>query len=359
MRNRTAILLIGLLAGLITAATRTPTAKAPAGRRILVLHDMEGLAGQTRPNTFRFDHPEAYPQGQAMLVADLNAVIAGLFEGGATKVDVLDEHGSGNPEPDVIAAQLDPRAKQVFKDHPFRGYVDLVEPDLYDAVVVVGMHAKTGSRGFASHTYTLGMEFLIEGRTITETELVGYSWGRVDVPVIMATGDDRLEQDLATMPWLEFVVTKQALAADSAIPRPVDQVHAEMTASAKRALARLGSMKSMHLKVPITAAMRTVAPASLELLAGVPGVDYRDNMVTFKAKDFGAVYDGWEALVNVATQSYSRVLGETIRSRPDAKAINLEFADRLFQRWMDVESGRYQPPAQTPAALGRRYHGAN
>ncbi len=55
-----------------------------------------------------------------------------------------------------------------------RQYVDLVAPEVHDAVVAVGMHAKTGSRGFASHTDTLGIEFLINGQTITESELVRY-----------------------------------------------------------------------------------------------------------------------------------------------------------------------------------------
>lgn len=330
-----------------------------AGRRVLVYHDMEGLAGQTDPNTYRFNHPADYPKGQAMLVADLNAVIAGLFDGGATQVDVIDAHGSGNPDPDVLTAKLDPRAKQVFRDTPIRPYVDLVAPNRYDAVVAVGMHAKTGSRGFASHTYTLGIELLLQGKTITETELVGYSWGRVGVPVIMTTGDDRLEQDLKTMPWIEFVVTKKALASDSAAPRPVDQVHAAMTAAAKRAVSRLSTMKVMTANGPLEAAIRAVHPASLASLAKVPGVNYRDNTVTFRAKDFGEVYDSWEALIGVATQGYQPLFREMIAGRPDGPQIMLEYADRLFQRWNDVESGRYKAPSGVAAKPGRRYHGAN
>jgi D-aminopeptidase len=78
----------------------------------------------------------------------------------------------------------------VFRDRPFRQYVDLVEPSVYDAVAVVGMHAKTGSRGFASHSFTLGIEIRLNDSPITETELVGYSFGRVGVPVIFASGDE-------------------------------------------------------------------------------------------------------------------------------------------------------------------------
>ena len=154
--------------------------------RVLVYHDMEGLAGQDDTETFRYSHPDKYVRGRRYLTDDVNAVIAGLYQGGADEVHVVDAHGSGNPEPDLLLDELDARAQMVFRETPFRQYVDLVEPGVYDAVAVVGMHAKTGSGGFASHTYTLGIAIEMNGMEITETEIIGYSWGRVGVPVISA-----------------------------------------------------------------------------------------------------------------------------------------------------------------------------
>ena len=213
-----AAVLTPVLLGTATT-THTPLAlRAPV--RVLVYHDMEGLAGQDDWRTFLFSHPEKYPDGQKLLAADLNAVIDGLFAGGATQVDVVDAHGSGNPEPDVRRELLDRRAQQVFRDHPFDPYVDITEPNTYEAVVAVAMHAKTGSRGFASHTITLGMDMLINDKSITESEIVGYSWGRVGVPLIFVSGDDRLRDDLKVMPWIEYVVTKKATSASKCVRGP-------------------------------------------------------------------------------------------------------------------------------------------
>jgi type II secretion system protein J len=73
-----------LLILVVTAGAMTFRAEAtlrPAGHvagapiRVLVYHDMEGLAGQDDWRTFLFSHPEKYPEGQKMLAADLNAVI--------------------------------------------------------------------------------------------------------------------------------------------------------------------------------------------------------------------------------------------------------------------------------------------
>ena len=317
---------------------------------------MEGLAGQDDWKTFLFSHPERYPEGQKMLAADLNAVIDGLFAGGATQVDVVDAHGSGNPDPDVRRDLLDPRAKQVFRDKPFDPYVDITEPNTYDAVVAVAMHAKTGSHGFASHTITLGMDMLINDKPITESEIVAYSWGRVGVPLIFVSGDDRMQNDLSIMPLLEFVVTKKATSASTVELRPVDAVHSEMREKAARAVRNLSKAKVLTVATPMRAGLHAVPPASLASLKGIPGISYADETVTFTAPDFRAAYDGVIALVTAARASYSQVLVETVRKHPDGQKIMADYSDALFMRWMDYESGRWHPPAQV-ARANKTFHG--
>ena len=341
----------------LLAALPAAAAAQRGALRVLVYHDMEGLAGQDDWHTFDFDFPDAYAKGRRMLVADLGAVIAGLFDGGATRVDVVDAHGSGNPEPDVPPGALDPRATQVFRDRRFRQYVDLVAPDAYDAIVCVGMHAKTGSGGFASHTFAPGLEFLVNGASITETELIGYSWGRVGVPVVLVTGDDRLWQDLrATMPWLEYVTVKSSTSASTAELRPVEEVHRDMRRAAARAMQDIEGKRAMPLPGPIRGGMRAVAPASFAMLRGLPGVTFAGDTVVFEASDFASLYDGWMALDNVASASYGAVLRETVRAEPNAEALLLRYNERLTERWLDVESGRWTAPAAPP--LPTRFFGA-
>lgn len=335
------------------------TLAAPAGPRVLVYHDMEGLSGQSDPNTFRFQHRDRYEEGRVLLTDDVNAVIAGLFDGGAAEVHVVDAHGSGNPEPDLLVDRLDPRAQRVVRDQPFRQYVDLAVAGAYDAVAVVGMHAKTGSGGFASHTFTLGMDIIMNGASITETELIALSWGRVGVPVIFASGDDRLAADLATMPWLEYVTVKTATSASSADPLPLEEARAALRAGAGRALARQDEWRSMRLVEPAVATLRAVPPASLAVLSEVPGITLADDRVEFPAADYQAAYDGAIALIRVARTAYQSVLIETVRAEPGGGAILDRYSDNLFARWLDVESGRWSPPVPPAPAPGRVYHGAN
>lgn len=328
------------------------------GIKILVLHDMEGLSGQDDWHTFSFAYKEDYKRGQQLLVADINAVIDGLFAGGATAVDVVDGHGSGNPQPDILRELLDERAQQVLRDEPFDTYFDLVEPGVYDAVAVVGMHAKTGSGGFASHTYTLGIDLVINSQSITETELVGLSWGRENIPVIFASGDDRLAKDLETMPWIEFVIVKKATSASTAELIPIEEARAALHEGAKRAVENLASAKIMKVFEPIQATLRVVPPASLSRLNGFPGIQYEDNSVTFEAPDLHQAYLGFQKIINVARLDYSRILNEVIQKQPNRDDIRSAYREALFVRWLDYESGRWKPPAPSSGEeTKRKYHG--
>lgn len=343
------------------AAPWTEEAYAPRtddGIRILIIHDMEGLAGQSDPSSFDFG-TELYPTAQEWLAADINAVVDGLIAGGATEVVIADGHGSGNPDPDLRGDLLDPRATQILRDEPFDTYFDLPESEEIDGVAVVGMHAKTGSRGFASHTFTLGIDLLINGRSITETELVALSWGRVGVPVIFASGDDRLAIDLQTMPWIQYVTVKEALAADNAVPRPVEDARADLRAGARRAVENLSAARVMKVSKPIYASLHAVPPASLRSLEGIPGIDYKDDTLTFVTDDLREAYDGLVEAVGLARIGYVRVLTEVIRSRPDADEIFGAYREAVEQRWFDQESGRYERPeaGAAEAPTGRRYHG--
>ncbi len=349
---RKTLFIVGLLCSacsLLTAQDKKP--------RILLYHDMEGLAGEDDWRQFNFSHPEQYKKGQELLTADINAVVEGLYQGGAGLVHVVDAHGSGNQDPDVLLDKLDKRASMVTRDVSFRQYVDIVEPDVYDAVVCVGMHAKTGSGGFASHTFTLGMDIIMDDKSITETELVAYSWGRVGVPVIFVSGDDKLAGDLKTMPWIQYVITKKATSASTVELFPVDQVHKEMIAKAAISVKNISKAKVLKLNEPFKAGLRVVPPASLDRLKNFPGIEYKEDRVFFMAKDFAQAYDGVVAIIGVATTGYLSVTNEIILKQPNGKELQLEIGDARNVRWLDYESGRWkpEPPAQ-PAP--RKYHGA-
>ena len=300
---------------------------------VLIYYDMEGLSGQSIITSIDFPRPE-YFEARELLTADVNAVIDGFFAGGADSVMVVDAHGSFNPEPDILLDKMDSRAHMLYRNAKFDPYVGLAETDHYDAVAAVGMHSRTGGGGFAEHTVNVGAEWILNGMPLNESEILAYSWGRQGVPLILVSGDDKLAEQCAWMDWMKFVTVKKAVAIDSVVLRPVDQVHGEMRTAAKEAVQQLDRMKAVRLTEPVTARLHEIPPGDLSILENVPGVDYSDQAVTFQAANFKEAYAGMRALLDAAQYGYLNIAaGMFLGQGQDAFA---QFKDAVLKSWIET-----------------------
>lgn len=318
----------------------------PPELRVLVHHDMEGLTGQHDWRSAAAWWPEQYAHGQRLLAEDVNAVVAGLIDGGVTVIDVLDQHGSGNPGLNLPPALLHPRVRK----HLHRHDAPPRSPGAYDAIVMVAMHPKTGSGGFMAHTGTFGVERLINGRSISEAEFAAYAWGEAGVPVIFVSGDDRLRSDLiSVMPWLEYVVTKRSLSPDSVELRPTDLVRSELRAAARRAVLRLAEMKPLRVATPVRAGVRAVPPADLSGLADVPGINYADGGVFFEAASYPEAAKGIIALQRIAAEGGRHYMDDLLSRDPLWARIGPAAEAGFWELWMSFETRRTGAPERPKA----------
>lgn len=321
-----------------TSDVSVQVGESSIGHRVMVRYDMEGMAGQDDWRSAAAWWPEQYAIGQQLLAEDVNAVIGGLFEGGAAIVDVVDQHGSGNPGLNLPPELLDRRVRNHFHRHD----APRAESNVYDAVVMVAMHGKTGSGGFMAHTGTFGIERIINGRSVSETEFGAYSWGDAATPVIFVSGDDRLRDDLlAVMPWLEYVVTKRAISPRSVQLRPVEVVRAELRAGARRALERLPEMRPLRALTPVRAGVRAVPPADLSALREVPGINFADGQVSFEAPTFAAAARAIIALQIVAAEMGGRrYVNEILERSPHWEQLNRAAEAGFWEVWITLETER-------------------
>ena len=109
---------------------------------------------------------------------------------------------------------------------------------------------------------------------------------------------------------------------------------------------------------PVEAALRVVPPADLSVLRDVPGVNYSDNRIDFTAKNFQEAYDGVIGTIRVATRAYPQILREIVSEQPNGEQLLLQYNERLYDRWLDYESGRWQPEQQSSPSTPRKYFGA-
>ncbi|MEA3344717.1 MAG: M55 family metallopeptidase [Chloroflexota bacterium] len=78
------------------------------GTKIYIMTDMEGISGGREPFQCDPEHPE-WQRARRLLVGDVNAAIAGAFDGGADEVLVSDGHSRGFNFPLWTNGQADRR----------------------------------------------------------------------------------------------------------------------------------------------------------------------------------------------------------------------------------------------------------
>jgi D-amino peptidase len=112
---------------------------------------------------------------------DVDAVVKALFRAGVEKITVKDFHRTGY---NLIPELIDNRAKII------HGYIEgpvpgIGDPCGADALMMIGMHASSGSVGFLAHTLTSRIASIeINGKRISEAELFSsslYSYGIVPI----------------------------------------------------------------------------------------------------------------------------------------------------------------------------------
>ncbi len=77
-----------------------------------------------------------------------------------------------------------------------------------DAIFIDAREEEEYDEGHIAGALNLPFEFwddyweFVEPELKPETEIIAYSWGRANVPIIFASGDDKLKEQLVWMTWL-------------------------------------------------------------------------------------------------------------------------------------------------------------
>jgi hypothetical protein len=131
-----------------------------------------------------------------------------------------------------------------------------------------------------------------------------------------------------------------------------------MRAKAKRAVENLSKSKAVRFTMPITAQLRVVYPSDLSVLENVPGIDFRNNTVTFTAENYREAYDGIVALIGVARSGLTNVMNEYMAGRMAGTDIRAGYWQYLIQRLVDFWEGNWQPPIKSEVKTEeRKYFG--
>ncbi|MGI4848874.1 MAG: M55 family metallopeptidase [Janthinobacterium lividum] len=242
--------------------------------KILISVDIEGVAGVFHPEQTRPGNPE-YERARRLMTMEANAVIDGALAGGANDILVNDSHGSfRNLLPDLLHAQ----ASMVLGKPRVLGMMSGVETGVH-AVMLVGYHGRSQSRGILAHTINsfAFARVWLNDRELGESGIYGALAGEFGVPVIFGSGDDIfVEEARPQFPLAQLLALKTAQGASSGISRSTTQALAMLAEGAQAAVKQLASARPYVLQPPIICRLQAQSTALADLFAQLPMVERID-----------------------------------------------------------------------------------
>ncbi|EJL88277.1 D-aminopeptidase [Herbaspirillum sp. CF444] len=248
---------------------------------VLISVDIEGIAGVFHPEQTRPGNGE-YERARRQMTEEANAVIRGALAGGAQEIVVNDSHGSfRNLLPDL----LHPAARMVLGKPRVLGMMGGVADNI-DAVMMVGYHSRSQTRGILAHTINsfAFSRVWFNGVELGEAGIYGALAGEHGVPVIFGSGDDAfVAETLPLFPHAHFAEIKKAHGANSGDSLSPQQACALLEKTAQEAVqaARSKQMPKYRIEVPVTCRLQVQTPALTDLFCQLPIVE-RVDAVTLK-----------------------------------------------------------------------------
>jgi D-amino peptidase len=239
--------------------------------KVLISTDMEGITGITAPEEVR-PGTAAHERTRRLFMHDVNAAVAGAFEGGASEVLVNEGH---NYMRNLMIEDLDERALLISGNQKPLIMMEGVDRNV-DLAFLVGYHAPFGDPGVLSHMF-LGkgvFEIKLNGETCSEGRMNALIAGTFGVPVALITGDDIACADAARyIPGVRTVAVKEAIDRYVAICLPPARTERLIREAAAQACRDAGTFRPLVAKAPYRWEMTLTNPTSAANAARIPGVE--------------------------------------------------------------------------------------
>ena len=225
--------------------------------KIMIVTDLEGVAGVLDFENWCSPSSCYYEKAKRLLTEETNAVIDGLFAGGATEIRVVDGHGPGAIDPELLDERVELQ----------RGVCNPVWPftldSSFDGICWVGQHAKSRTPySHLTHTGNFGCkEITVNGVAVGEFAEFALCARELGVPVIFAGGEEAFAREAEEFaPGVITVAVKRGCNPETGL----EDVTAEVYAKSKLAAIHLAPAKARRL-------LREGAKAAAEKLQHAPG----------------------------------------------------------------------------------------
>ncbi len=240
--------------------------------RVFISVDMEGLAGVVGDEQ-RSRKGQDYQAARRWMAQEVNAVIEGALEAGATEFVVNDAHAAGI---NLALPDLHERADLIGGANRPLSMMEGIQEG-FDAAIFVGYHAMRGTRDACmDHTYSEAKvaELRFNGTPYGEIGINARVAGHFGIPVVLVSGDDKTAAETAAfLGDAETVVVKKAIGRHAARSIGQERVHRLLREGARKALTDLSRFKPLVLPPPIEMELEFVGTEQADRAQLLPGTE--------------------------------------------------------------------------------------
>jgi D-amino peptidase len=220
--------------------------------RVLIMSDMEGVAGITKWEQViggaNGAASQQYMEGRRLYTGEINAAVRGAREAGAEEILVMDCHGAGHGWTfgSLLLEELDPTV-EIITQRQWTDYTEALE-DGCDAAMFVGAHAMAGTpEGGLCHTVygSAWRDVRLNGTSVGECGINAALAGTWGCPPVLVTGDQAVCRETRELfgDWLTTVQVKRSYGVQSARHKAPEVAREMIAAGAKRALENLDAAR--------------------------------------------------------------------------------------------------------------------
>jgi D-amino peptidase len=294
--------IMGFAIFLLTCSLLGGAEKAPL--KVFVSVDMEGIWGVVHGEQTSSDSRD-YSYARKWMAEDVNAVVEGLLEAGATEVVVNDSHGSMR---NILPQDFHPKASLISGSPKPLSMMQGIDGS-FAACVFVGYHARAGTTAsILDHTISGASirAIRINGLELPELGINGAIAGYFKVPVIMLSGDvETCRQAKAILgSELTAVDVKEGIGRLAAKLLPAEEARRRLKEGAKEALLKRDKVAPFKLGPPLNFELEFQTSAQAEMPALLPQVKRSGpRSVAFTANDYLEGFRLMRAIIALAAAS--------------------------------------------------------
>ncbi|WP_052888870.1 M55 family metallopeptidase [Thermogemmatispora carboxidivorans] len=272
--------------------------------KLFLSTDFEGTSGIVAWEQIIEGQPE-YAQGRLLLTREVNAVISGAQEAGASEFVVNDAHHfMRNLHPQELAGEailISGRHKPLYMmeglDSSFAG------------LCFVSYHGSIGAeRAVLGHTYSPAaiLEVRLNGQIVGEVGINALVAAHYGVPIVLVSGDDVTAQEAESVaPAAEKIVVKHSLGRFAAAHLHPDKACELLRAGAQRAVERLARgderLVPPSFELPVRLEVTFLVADMAEMACSVRGVERRAaRTVCLSGENLLDIYRQFVAVVMLA-----------------------------------------------------------